>query len=42
MIMVVQIAVDALFVAAVGQVEMHIQWNAQLQRALAHLLHQVH
>src|SRR5271170_4749973 len=40
MIVVIKVAVDALLVAAVGEIELHAVRNAQPQRPLAHLLHE--
>src|SRR5438067_9321866 len=42
MVVVVEIAVHAALVAAVGDVEVHAEGNSELQGALVHLLHQGH
>ena len=41
-IVVIEIAVDAALVAAIGDVEMHADRDAQLQGFLIHLIHQAH
>src|SRR5205085_9760038 len=42
LVLVVEVAVDATFVAAVREVQMRAQGNAQFQGADSHLLHQAH
>src|ERR1039458_7232189 len=39
-IIVIEVAVNALFVAAVGEIELYAEGNAQPQRPVAHFLHQ--
>src|ERR1022692_2962099 len=39
-IIVIEVAVNALFVAAVGEIELYAEGNAQPQRPGAHFLHQ--
>ena len=41
-IVVVQVTVDAAFVAAVGHVQMDVDGNAQFHCFIVHLLHQTH
>jgi hypothetical protein len=41
-IVMVQIAVNAAFIAAVGDIEMNIHGHTQIQGPLAHFLHQGH
>jgi hypothetical protein len=38
-VVVVEIAMNALFVAAVGEIELHAEGNAQPPRPIAHFLH---
>src|ERR1700733_10018196 len=39
-VIVVEVAVDAVLVAAVGEIKLHAERNAQPQRPVAHFLHQ--